>query len=152
MAEPAIERMLIGAGEMRARIRDHDWSRSAVGHPSTWPASLCSALAICLGSRSPMIVWWGRDLNVFYNDACIPIFGGKHPAALGQPALSLEAWGDEAVRAVIEPMLLAALERGEATWAEDQPLILSRNGFPEETYLTWSFSPIPDEVGGVGGV
>jgi signal transduction histidine kinase len=137
---------------MSARIREFDWAQTPLGVSSTWPHSLKTALSICLASRFPILIWWGPELRLLYNDAYIPIFGKKHPGALGRPGLSLDGWGDEAVRVVIEPMLRGVMERGEATWSDDQRLILERYGFREETYLTWSYSPIPDDGRGVGGV
>ena len=149
---PELQRLLFGPGEMRERIRAHDWSSTALGPPARWPQSLRTALGICLASRFPMLLWWGPEMLIFYNDAYIPIFGGKHPRALGSPGLSKLAWGEAAVREVIEPMLRGVLARGDATWSADQLLVLERHGFREETYFTWSYSPIPDESGRVGGV
>lgn len=78
---------------MGALIRAHDWSTSSLGAPETWPQSLKTALSICLGSRFPMFVWWGRDLTVFYNDAYIPAAGPvKHPKYLGRQAR--EQWSE----------------------------------------------------------
>ncbi len=143
---------LDGGGEMGQRIRELDWSRTSLGAIDEWPQSLQTAVSICLRSRFPIILWWGQDLTVIYNDAYSPMLGGKHPGALGQPGLSRLAWGDPEVSAVIGPMLRRVLERGEATWSEDRLLILERRGFPEECYFTWSYSPIQDEAGKVGGV
>jgi len=137
-------------GEMGARMRAFDWSGTPLGPLATWPQSLRSAVSICLGSRFPIILWWGAELRVLYNDAYVPIFGRKHPDSLGQPGLSARVWGE--VADVIGPMLRGVLERGEATWEDDQLLVLERNGYPEEAYFTYSYSPIRDETGGVGGV
>ncbi len=143
---------LDGGGEMGQRIRDLDWSRTSLGAIEGWPQSLRTAVSICLRSRFPIILWWGRALTVIYNDAYSPILGAKHPGALGQPGLSRLAWGDPEVSAVISPMLRRVLEQGDATWSDDQLLILERRGFPEECYFTWSYSPIQDEAGKIGGV
>ncbi|WP_434382424.1 ATP-binding protein [Melittangium boletus] len=143
---------LTGGGEMAARIRAFDWTRTPLGPPERWPQSLKTAVSICLDSRFPMIVRWGEELIALYNDAYSPILGRKHPGALGAPGLSRAVWGDPDTRAVIEPMLRGVLTRGEATWSADQQLILERHGFREEVYFTFSYSPIRVESGAVGGV
>ena len=140
--------VVAGGGEMGELIRSKpDWESSSLGHPSAWPQSLRTAVSIMLSSRFPMIIFWGDDLSVIYNDAYIPICGAKHPRMLGKTGF--EAWGE--VWEVIFPMF-QSVRRGEATWSEDQFLALRRRGFTEETYLTWSYSPIVDETGNVGGV
>lgn len=130
-------------------IRAHDWSLSPLGPPSEWPQSLKTALSICLGSKFPMVIWWGRDLRVFYNDAYIPISGElKHPMFLGRPAQ--EQWPE--IWDVVGALARDVLETGNATWSEDQPLYIARSGFVEECYFTCSFSPAREESGAVGGM
>jgi CheY-like chemotaxis protein len=146
------EVIFAGAGQVRALLRSFDWAKTSLGDPSTWPQSLTAALSLCLDSRFPMLVWWGDDLTLFYNDAALPFFGRKHPGALGSPGLSAPAFGVPEMRAVTEPMLRSVMERGEAAWSEDQMVIFERNGFREELYVTWSYSPIRVEAGRVRGV
>ena len=140
---------LAGGGEMGQRMREHDWSTTLVGPMSSWPQSLRTAVSICLASRFPIIIFWGPELVQFYNDAYRPILGTtKHPQALGQEAK--ECWPE--IWDVIGPMLHGVLSSGEATWSENQLLLLDRNGYVEECYFTFSYSPIRDETGGIGGV
>ncbi|HEX2572136.1 MAG TPA: ATP-binding protein [Polyangia bacterium] len=130
-------------------MRSIDWASTALGPVVGWPQSLRTAVSICLSSRFPIVLWWGRELVMIYNDAYRPMLGmTKHPRAMGQPGL--ECWPE--IAHIIGPMLEGVLERGEATWSEDQMLPLDRNGFVEECYFTFSYSPIRDESGGVGGV
>ncbi len=75
----------VGGGEMGALMRAHDWSGSPLGAPETWPQSLRSVVGLILGSRYPMFVAWGPKLAFLYNDGYAPIFGRKHPHALGLP-------------------------------------------------------------------
>ncbi|MGH2514526.1 MAG: PAS domain-containing protein, partial [Ktedonobacterales bacterium] len=141
--------MFTRGGEMGTLMRSLDWSATATGLVERWPQSLRTAVSICLASRFPIIIFWGPSLVQFYNDAYRPILGAtKHPAALGQEARACwpEIWD------VIGPMLNGVLATGEATWSDDQLLLLDRNGYPEECYFTFSYSPIRDESGGVGGV
>ncbi|HEX5811716.1 MAG TPA: PAS domain-containing protein, partial [Pseudonocardia sp.] len=133
---------------MAARVRAHDWSGTPVGPAPGWPQSLQTALSICLSSRFPMHVWWGRELTVFYNDGYVPAMGDKHPDALGRRASQVwpEAWSE------LGPLAESVLAGEGATFSEDQLLFLRRHGYLEETYWTFSYSPIQDESGGIGGV
>lgn len=148
MTLASVDRVLEAGGEMGALMRTIDWSATALGPVEGWPQSLRTALSIILRSRFPMFVFWGKDLVQLYNDAYVPITGGKHPASQGCPAR--ETWAE--IWDVLEPLVDAVMDRGEATWSEDQLLMMERHGFTEETYFTFSYSPVQDESGGVGGV
>jgi signal transduction histidine kinase len=142
------EDWLSSGGEMGERTRAFDWSKSPVGPMADWPQSLKTVVQVMLRSRYPMFVWWGRDLTKFYNDAYIPMLGERHPSALGRSAA--EVWSD--VWPIVGPQTEAVLNEGRATWNEERLLLMERNHFLEETYFTFSYSPIPDDQGGVGGV
>ncbi|HTJ93194.1 MAG TPA: response regulator [Pararobbsia sp.] len=139
---------LAGGGEMGRLLREHDWSASPLGLPETWPQSLRTALRIMLTSRQPIWVGWGPELIFFYNDPYKSIIGGKHPWALGRPTRQVwsELWGE------IGPMLATALEGVEGTYTESKLLIMERNGYPEETYYTFSYSPVQADDGSTGGM
>ena len=139
---------LAGGGELGADMRGKDWASTELGEAARWPQSLRTSVSICLNSRMPVLVWWGPQLVMLYNDAYRHLIGGKHPAALGQPGR--ECWPE--IWHVIGPMLDAVLSRGESTFSEDLMLPLERKGFPEECYFTFSYSPIREEAGEVGGV
>ncbi len=134
---------------MGALVRAHDWSRTELGPLEYWPQSLLTAVDVCLNSRFPMVVFWGPSLLTLYNDAYRPSFGAKHPWVLGAPAATL--WGREAWD-VLGPMMRQVVESGVPTWSEDQLLLVDRNGFSEESYWTFSYSPIRGEWGTVDGV
>jgi len=139
---------LAGGGEMGERMRAFDWSRTGLGPPENWPQSLKTSVSTCLNSRFAILIWWGKDLIKLYNDAYTQILGRKHPAALGAPGR--EVWPE--IWHIIAPMLEGVLARGEATWSDNLLLELERKGYPEECYFTFSYSPILDESGRVGGV
>ncbi|MET9069840.1 SpoIIE family protein phosphatase [Streptosporangium sandarakinum] len=143
----AAELMFPGTSEMARRMRAYPWSSISMGEPGTWPASLRTACRICLTSRFPMIVWWGEELRFLYNDAYLPLLGSKHPA-LAKPGE--EVW--EEIWHTIGPMLRSVMASGEATWSEDLLLPMNRHGYWEETYWTYSYSPLHDDDGTVRGV
>ncbi|MGE5095667.1 MAG: ATP-binding protein [Betaproteobacteria bacterium] len=138
----------MAASEMGARVRHFDWAATPLGPIERWPRSLRIAVGICLNSRFPMFVWWGRELVNVYNDAYIPMLGSRHPDALGKPAPEIwrEIWD------IVGAQARAVMERGEATYNERAQLTLQRHGYPEETWFTWSYSPIFDEDGRIGGL
>ncbi len=142
------ESLFDAPGHMAGRMRELDWSRTPLGPVERWPQSLRTTVSLCLASRFPILLWWGPELVNIYNDGMALILGGKHPRGLGLPGRDVwpEIWD------LVGPMLDGVVSRGEATWSEDQLLLLDRNGFPEECYFTFAYSPIRDESGGVGGV
>ncbi|MES2632981.1 MAG: ATP-binding protein [Pseudomonadota bacterium] len=135
-------------GEAGRRLLDIDWTKTPVGAMETWPQSLRIALGICLSSRFPMFVWWGPERVNFYNDAYIPVLGKRHPAAFGKPAH--ETWAD--IWDVVGPQSDQVLRDGGATWNERVLLVMERNGYAEDTWFTWSYSPIYDESGRIRGM
>jgi signal transduction histidine kinase len=143
-----IEFMSLHGGEMGALIASLDWSATPVGPISTWPQSLRTAISICLASGFPMLILWGSEHVQFYNDAFRPIPGTKHPRSMGQRAC--DCWPE--IWDVIRPMFAQILAGGEAIWSEDQLFFLERYGYMEETFFTFSYSPIYDEMGTIGGI
>lgn len=139
---------LTGGGEMGLLMRSMDWSTTDLGSFENWPQSLRTAVSICLNSRFPILIWWGPSLTMLYNDAYRPILGDKHPRSMGQRGK--ECWPE--IWDIIGPMLQSVLDDGVATWSENQLLLLNRSGYSEECYFTFSYSPIRDETGKVGGV
>ncbi len=144
-----VEDHLAGGGEMARLIRAKDWSRTALGPIERWPSSLRTMLGVALGSRFPMLIWWGPELLHLYNDAYRPILRDKHPDSLGAPAAAIwsEIWD------VAGPMADSVMEGGPATWTEHMQLFIKSGSIAaEETYFTFSYSPIPGDDGRVGGV
>ena len=135
-------------GEMGTLIRAFPWRQTKLGDPWSWPQPLRTAVRIILTSQQPMFVWWGADLINLYNDPYRAILGGKHPEALGQPAAVVwrEIWEN------IEPRARLTISRNRGTYDEALFLLMERNGYPEETYYTFSYSPIPDDSGETCGI
>ena len=140
---------MAGGGEMGARIRALDWSNTPLGPVDAWPQSLRSALSILLPSKAQIALCWGERFITLYNDAYLPVFGAKHPQALGKPIS--EAW-DELWRAGLKELFEGVVLTGEAFWAKDLPFFMERHGYLEETYFDVSYDPVRDESGRVGGL
>ncbi|HEV2365454.1 MAG TPA: response regulator [Caulobacteraceae bacterium] len=146
-ADPRLK-FLDGGGRMAELIGARDWSATALGPPALWPDALKMAVGTCLSSRFPMVVWWGPELLMLYNDAWQPILGEtKHPQGLGRPGQ--ESWPE--TWPIVGAQFQRALE-GVASWSEDLLLASDRRGFIEECYFTYSHSPLRDASGAVVGV
>ena len=132
---------------MGALMREHDWTTSPLGEPKSWGPSLRMSVNLMLGSAFPMFLAWGPDLGFLYNDAYIEILGARHPEAMGRPfqAVWSEIWSD------IDPLVQSAL-RGQATFMEDLPLVMTRNGHNEDVWFTFSYSPIREDDGAIAGM
>jgi PAS domain S-box-containing protein len=142
---------LDGGGEMGALMRAHDWERSSLGPPETWPQPLRTALRLLLNSGHAMYIWWGPDLCCFYNDAYRPSIGDdRHPSSLGRPGR--EVWAE--IWPIIGPQIDQVMSGRGATWNANHLVPISRHGKLEEVYWTYSYNPIDDEAArsGVGGV
>ncbi len=139
---------LAGGGEVGRLIRAKRWEETRLGAPETWPQSLKAAVRIVMTSRYQMWMGWGPDLAFFYNDAYRPTLGVKHRWALGASTREVwqEIWPD------IGPRIEHVLSSGEATWDEGLLLFLERSGYPEETYHTFSYSPLADDDDKVVGM
>ena len=138
---------LSGGGEMGALIRSMDWSKTPLGPPASWPQSLRTSVSLCLSSTFPILIAWGPSDIQIYNDAYRPICGDLHPQSMG--GAFKEVW------ASAMPVVGDAFERahqGEGTYIRDQRMFLDRYGYLEEAFMTFSFSPIRDESGEVGGI
>ncbi len=139
---------LRGGGEMGALIRAKDWSKTALGDPADWPQSLRTMVAVMLDNPFGMYIAWGSEYIQLYNDGYRPILGAtKHPQALGISTRETfsEIWN------IIESMFDGVM-KGKAVGFPDLMLPLNRNGFVEECYFDFSYSPIRKDNGEVGGV
>jgi PAS domain S-box-containing protein len=139
---------LSGGGQMSVLMRALDWTNTPLGAVEDWPQSLRTSVSMCLASRFPIVLYWGSEYIVLYNDAYSTILGSKHPWALGQRCR--DCWAE--IWETIGPMLDGVVATGEATWSDNLLLELQRFGYPEECYFSFSFSPIRVEDGAIGGV
>lgn len=139
---------LAGGGEMGERMRTLDWTKTPLGPATGWPQSLKTIVRVMLDSRYAMWMLWGPELTFFCNDAYLPTVGMKRDWVLG--ARSDKVW--EEIWSDIAPRIHRVLEEGRATWDEGLPLFLERYGYPEESYHTFSYSPIYDDGNRIAGM
>ncbi|WP_211873689.1 response regulator [Plastoroseomonas arctica] len=135
-------------GDMGDRMRRQDWAATPLGPPEHWPVALRTTVRTMLGSRYAMWMAWGPELTFLCNDAYLPTVGIKRDWVLGARSDRVwqEIWPD------IGPRIERVLSTGEATWDEALLLFLQRSGFPEETYHTFSYSPLADDDGRISGM
>jgi two-component sensor histidine kinase len=131
---------------MARAIHTHPWGSTSIGPIEQWPSALRTALSMVLNSKFPQAIVWGSELITFYNDAFKPVLGSK-PEALGRSFRDVwsEAW------TTLEPMVKRSFA-GEATFLEDMPLVVNRDGQAEEAYFTFCYSPIRDDIGSIVGI
>jgi PAS domain S-box-containing protein len=140
---------LRAGGPVGADLLAVDWTATPLGPPERWPQSLTTVVSIVLGSRFSMWMAWGPELTFLCNDAYRrDTLGAKYPWALGRPASEVwaEIWPD------IGPRIEQVMRTGVATWDEALLLFLERSGYPEETYHTFSYSPLADDDGAIVGM
>jgi PAS domain S-box-containing protein len=146
---PAAEIFLRGSGEMATLTRALDWSATPLGPVESWSASLRTSVSTLLASRHPMFLWWGPHLVQFYNDGYRPSLGpDRHPSALG--AKGRECWAE--IWPIIGGEVEAVMAGGEATWHENYLVPITRGDRVHDVYWSYSYSPVLDDDGSVGGV
>jgi PAS domain S-box-containing protein len=131
---------------MAAAVHDHAWEKTPLGAASGWPASLRTIAGLVLASLQPSFLLWGPERRFLYNDAYAPILGERRPEALGRPFF--DVWPE--VRDEIGPVIAAAYA-GQSSYFEDLPVVLHRDGAAEQTWFTFSYTPVIGEDGGVSG-
>ena len=142
-----LEQFLTGGGEMGKLIQSIDWSKNPLGPMKNWPQSLRTTVSLCLSSTFPILIAWGPEYIQIYNDSYRPICGSKHPEAMGQ---NFKVCWETALPVVGNAFDLG--QQGEGTYIKNQRMFLDRNGYLEEAFMTFSFAPIRDESGEVGGI
>lgn len=134
-------------GQMAEEIRAFNWGGTSLGPIDTWPLSLMTTLRLVLMTRQPMCFWWGDELLQFHNDAYLPMLAGRETSALGQPFRVY--WAD--VWEGIEPFVRRA-QSGEGTWIENLPLQIRRDGVMQDSFWTFSYSPLYDDRSTIAGL
>jgi signal transduction histidine kinase len=137
-----------GDTDVQTLMRACDWGSTPLGDPKQWPSSLRAIVRAVLSSRFAMWMAWGPELTFLCNDAYLPTVGIKRDWVIGSRSDKVweEIWPD------IGPRIKHVLETGQATWDEDLQLYLQRRGYLEETYHTFSYSPITDDRSRTAGM
>ena len=136
-----------GGGKMGALLREHDWSRTALGPLETWSQSLRTTVGLILHSVVPIVLLWGEDGIMIYNDAYSVFAGGRHPALFGSKVR--EGWPE--VADFNDNVMKVGLAGGTLAY-QDQELTLYRTGQAEQVWMNLDYSPVPDERGDPAGV
>lgn len=139
---------LADGGEMGELMRSKDWSKTPLGDPEEWPKSLCTMVSVMLNNPFGMYIAWGKEFTQLYNNSFRPILGStKHPDALGISATETfsEIW--ETIGVMFDDVM-----KGKSISNPDFMVTLNRNGYEENCYFDFSYSPIKNENGEVGGV
>lgn len=140
---------LSAPGELGTLIAAHDWAKTPLGPIEQWPQSLRTSVSLILNSPHPLWIGWGPEMTYLYNDAYIEVLSpAKHPWALGRPAS--EVWAE--IWEFVGPMAERVIQRSEGVYVDDVRLFMRRGDALEETYYSFSYSPIVDESGRVGGL
>ncbi|MBM0225232.1 ATP-binding protein [Micromonospora sp. ATA51] len=143
----AADELFPGDDPTSAAHRARDWAATPLGPVESWPVELRSAVRTLMPSRIPMLLWWSHELVQIFNDPYTSFLGDKFPAAVGQRAV--DCWAE--IWDVVGPLTERALSGG-STYSHNQLLFMLRHGFLEETYWTYSYSPIENADGRVDGV
>jgi signal transduction histidine kinase len=134
----------VGRSSMDALLREIDWASTSIGSPDQWPGTWRAAVRMALDSFAPMVLLLGEEMLMVYNDACIPVIGGKHPRCVGKyaPGEWPEIWAS-----IVEPMVKHVRATNEPAQYEDLYMPLERNGYPEETHMVFGVSAVRDDDG-----
>lgn len=134
-------------GYMAEQISSFDWAKTQLGPMDSWPRALTNVLSTVLASRQPISFWWGPELLQIHNDAYLELLADRLDRALGRPFP--EVWSD--VWQDVKPYVDQALA-GTGTWEVNMPLTMVRHGVVQETFWTFSYSPLFDDDGRIAGL
>lgn len=144
---PASSSLPVDGGELGRLIRSFDWSTTSLGAIETWPQSLRTVTSMLLMSPVPIVLLWGEEGVMIYNDAYSGFAGGRHPRLLGSRVR--EGWPE--VAEFNDNVMKVGLAGGTLAY-KDQELTLYRHGQPEQVWMNLDYSPVPDESGKPAGV
>jgi PAS domain S-box-containing protein len=139
---------IVSTNEMAERVRRFDWSATPLGPIETWSRSLTSYVNMILELPSPAIIFWGPDQTQIYNEGYAVIMGPRHPRYLG--ASYRECWPD--TYPLIYPWMRKVLDHGDVICVEKRHITVTRHGFAEEAFFTFTFSPLRDDEGNICGI
>ncbi|MGW8393536.1 ATP-binding protein [Pseudoduganella sp. HUAS MS19] len=146
---PEGSQFLASPGALGQQIAAFDWSSTPLGPLDAWPQSLRTTVNLMLNSSHPIWIGWGPQATFLYNDAYIDVLGAaKHPWALGRPAQ--EVWSE--IWHYCGPLVDKVFRRAESSYVDAVQLFMNRGHWVEEVWYSFSYSPIFNEAGAVGGL
>ena len=133
--------------DLQRRVLEHDWAATPLGPVADWSPTLLTAASTVVNSPFGSLLMWGRELVMVYNDRYAELLGPRHPGALGAtvPEVWPDVWDD--IAGMVDTVFA-----GGSTHNEDLLLVMTRHGFPEECYFTFSYSPVVEPGGRVAGL
>lgn len=134
---------LAGGGELANLIQAFEWAQTPLGSIETWSPILRTSVSIALRSPVPIVMLWGEQGIMLYNDAYSGFAGTRHPQLLGSPVL--QGWPE--VADFNDHVMKVVFGRGETLAFRDQELSLHRSGRPDQAFMNLDYSPIIDESG-----
>lgn len=137
-----------GEGLLGPLIRKRDWGHTSLGPIENWPLCLKAYVSMILSLPTPAIIFWGSDKVQIYNDGYATIMGPKHPTYQG--STFQECWTD--TYSLNNPWMERVLRTGEVVTVDKTLIPVSRYGFEEEAYFSFTFSPLKDEEGKISGL
>ena len=142
------KKLISGDGEMSTLVRTYNWSDTSFGPIDSWSQNFRTIINLCLNSPFPVVVWWGEDMNIFYNNAYRQVFGPGRTLSPGAPGSKVlpELWDS------IGPKVAHVLSTSQSVSSENELLLMERDGFTRESYFTFSYSPVYNESGNIDGV
>ena len=135
-----------GDGEMVDLVRAFDWESTPLGSPSGWTPVLKAVVDATLAAVHPVVLAWGPDATVVYNDAYRSLLGTRHPGAFGSRLAAV--WSD--THGGLAPLVDGVLA-GRAVQVDDVGLTVDRGRADPEAHVAVSSMPIRDVDGGVAG-
>jgi PAS domain S-box-containing protein len=142
MTLPTCPDFLAGEGDLRARIRAFDWSTTPLGPLTEWSEGVRTVVSLVVGAPVAMVLIWGSDGYLLYNDAYAVIAGNMHPEVLGRPVV--RSWPEVAE---FNRRMLVEVLAGRTLSFRDEPMVLTRGGAPEHVFLDLDYSPVRDADG-----
>ena len=137
-----------GTGPMAALMRAHDWAASALGPAAAWPPELHTLANLMLATRNPVLLVWGPQALMLYNDAYLPLLGKRHPVALGQPFAAV--W--PSLWPALEPIFADNFAGTASHFEEVAVMVPDADGAARQHWYSWSHAPVHGRDGNVAGI
>ncbi|KAL2070764.1 hypothetical protein VTL71DRAFT_13790 [Oculimacula yallundae] len=119
--------------------RSVNWAETPLGDMKTWSREFRQIACLLMAHPFPLALFWGAELTVVYNKAYADTVAGlKHPKLMGTGFRGpfKELWDS------VGPIFNECRKTGKSVAVYNQMLPIERQGFVEETFYTWSLTPL----------